>query len=404
MVSLFDPTPVDEPVYPRFMEIAFAAVERGHRVKHFTSTFRHVLKSHRSKKSFVHKESEFYSVHYIKSMGYKSNYAPRRFYAHYDFARRLLKEFNSHTAPDIIFISMPPLSTVFTVSIWCKKRGIPIVVDIIDPWPDSFLKDVPKRIKPIIRPLLNPFYWKLKSTFKNSKAITAISNDYLKWAIQFHSADKLTRSFFLAINVDEVHEVTKRFQKSSEVNGKLRLIYAGSMASSYDIPCILDAARAINLKYPGKTEFVFTGKGPQLGLIEKDSRRFENIKYLGWLTKEELIEEYAKSDIGLIQHKNSLTQTITYKFFNYMSAGLVLLNSLQTEMASMIEKNSLGKNNNEMDSDGLIRNIVYYLENPDILREHQKNVIDFTFKNGHTNTVYANLVEFLERLANIKGN
>ncbi len=41
-------------------------------------------------------------------------------------------------------------------------------------------------------------------------------------------------------------------------------------------------------------------------------------------------------DLGLIQHTNNLTQTITYKFFNYMSAGPPLLNSLETRDGGII--------------------------------------------------------------------
>ena len=39
LISLFDPTPLDEPVFPRFMEIAKAANTKDYEVKHFTGTF-----------------------------------------------------------------------------------------------------------------------------------------------------------------------------------------------------------------------------------------------------------------------------------------------------------------------------------------------------------------------------
>lgn len=398
LISLFDPTPIDEPVYPRFMEIANAAVQKGHSVKHFTSTFRHILKRHRSTQSFVHYDSEKYSVHYIKSLGYKTNFSPKRFYAHYDFAKRLIEDFEKHSKPDIVFISMPPLSTIHKVSKWCEQRNVPLVTDIIDPWPDSFVKDVPKGFKSLIEPLLFPFKWKLREAFRRSSAITAISNDYLSWAKDFHSPEKLVKPFFLAINVEEVFEATKDITKSSDINGKIRLIYAGSMASSYDIPCILKAAQRLSVEYPGKTEFVFTGKGPQLSLVKEFSVKYDNIKYLGWLTKEELLGEYGKSDFGLIQHKNSLTQTITYKFFSYMSAGLILLNSLQSEMAEMINKNGLGMNNKEMNFDELAKNIAHYINNPELIREQRENVKNFSLEFGHAKNVYGRLIEFFEEL------
>jgi glycosyltransferase involved in cell wall biosynthesis len=274
-----------------------------------------------------------------------------------------------------------------------------VVIDVIDLCPDSFIKDVPFSLKPIAKILITPFYNKLKKSFRDAKAITAISNGYLEWASSFHDKDKPTKPFFLAIDVDEVKKVVEKIKKAPISARPLRLIYAGSLASSYDIPSILKAAEIIEGKYPGKTEFVFTGKGPQLELIESFSKKYKNIEYLGWLSREELLRQYGLADIGLIQHKNSLTQTITYKFFNYMSAGLVLLNSLQTEMAKMIDEYSLGLNNKEGDYKTLADNIEIYLNNHEYLDEQASNVVEFTYKKGHTKNVYKNLVEFLVNIS-----
>jgi len=400
LISLFDPTPLDEPIFPRFIEIAKAAIKNGHTVKHFTSTFRHTKKQHRFYESKVEQIENGYEVVFTYSMSYKKNMSPRRFIAHRDYAKKLVKDFQKFPKPDVIFMSMPPLSTVREVAKWGKKNDCPVVIDIIDPWPDSFIKDVPKFLKPLAKIIIFPFYQKLKNSFRDASAITAISNDYLKWASNFHDKTKPTKAFFLAIDVDEVKKVTESIDKTTIAERPLRLIYAGSLASSYDIPCMLKAAKILEEKHPGKTQFVFTGKGPQLQMIEAYAKTSGNIQYLGWLTREELLRQYGLADIGLIQHKNSLTQTITYKFFNYMSAGLILLNSLQSEMAEMIAEYNLGINNNEQDYVTLADNIEKYILNPDLLSQQKSRVVEFTYEYGHTKRVYFKLVEFLKEIAN----
>lgn len=402
LISLFDPTPLDEPIFPRFIEIAKAATRQGHDVKHFTSTFRHTKKVHRFKESKIHREMEGYEVVYTHSISYQKNISPRRFIAHYDYAKKLVKEFNKFKKPDIIFISMPPLSTIREVTKWGYQNSVPVVIDVIDPWPDSFIKDVPIGLKPLARKFFYPFYKKLRRSFSNAAAITAISNGYLNWASKYHDSIKKSEPFFLAIDVDEVQEVVNRIKKAPPGQRPLRLIYAGSLASSYDIPSILKAAEIIDEKYPGKSEFVFTGKGPQLEMIENFAGRLNNIEYLGWLSREELLRQYALADIGLIQHKNSLTQTITYKFFNYMSAGLVPINSLQTEMAEMIDKFDLGLNNKEGDFEALAKNIANYIEKPNLLLAQKEKVLEFTKEYGHTNRVYQKLVNFLSEIVQDK--
>ena len=399
IISLFDPTPVDQPISPRFIGIANAAVNRNFKVTHFTSTFRHTNKKHRYENDFCHSENDLYDVVFLKSMSYKHNMLPKRFIAHLDFAKKLIIKMNTMPNPDTIFISMPPLSTVHLVTKWGKENNVPVIIDIIDPWPDSFIKDVPDRLKKFSKYFLFSFYKKLKSSFENSSGITAISNGYLKWASEFHSQKKRTSCFYLAIDFKDVKKTYSRVSKLNIKKNKniLRLIYSGSLASSYDIPSILKAAKILNKKYPGKTEFIITGNGPQKEIILESEKKLQNIKYLGWVSKEELLKQYYLADLGLIQHKNSLTQTITYKFFNYLSAGLPILNSLQTEMADLIEENMLGFNNFEGDANKLAKNIELFIDNNNLLDEYKENALSFTAKKGDSTVVYDELISFIKK-------
>lgn len=402
IISLFDPTPLDQPISPRFIGIANAAVNRNFKVTHFTSTFRHTSKKQRFEIDSFHKENDLYDVVFLRSMSYKHNMLPKRFIAHLDFAKKLVSKMDTMSKPDAIFISIPPLSTVHLVSKWGKKNNIPVIIDIIDPWPDSFIKDVPVSFKKYTKTMLSYFYNKLRSSFEKSSGITAISNGYLKWASEYHSKDKQTSCFYLAI---DFKGVKKTYEGIAKLNFKkndsiLRLIYSGSLASSYDIPSILEAAEILNTKHPGKTEFIITGKGPQKGIILEEEKRLKNVKYLGWISKEQLLKQYYLADLGLIQHKNSLTQTITYKFFNYLSAGLPILNSLQTEMAELIEKKKLGLNNPEGDVNKLAENIEQFIDNPKLLDQYKKNALFFTSEKGDSSVVYNDLISFIEDVVN----
>ncbi len=398
LVSLFDPTPIDDPISPRFYSIGLAANAKGHDVIHFASTFRHTKKSHRFNESKELDIHDKYKLVLIKSMGYKRNMMPKRYVAHDDFAKKLIQNFDSQNEkPDIIFVSMPPLSTSYRISDWCAKLKIPFVVDIIDPWPDSFIKDVPNKLKPLAKVILNPFYNKVKTIFKRADSITAISNGYLKWSTNYHDGKKIMRPFFLTVDMDSISADIAKYQVERTDTDILRLIYAGSIASSYDIPSILKAAEYFHKNHPNKTKFIITGFGPEdrENLIKEYEKRCPNLEYLGYLTRDELIRQYSFADVGLIQHMNSLTQTITYKFFNYMSAGMALLNSLQSEMATMIDENQLGMNNKEQDVDTLIKNIEAYLKDRELLEQHKANALAFTWKTGDTKQVYGDLVDFL---------
>ncbi len=400
IISLFDPTPMDNVATARFVGIAEAAVAKGHAVTHFTSTFRHPSKSHRFESDTTKQINDRYQVVYLKSPGYKQNMRPKRFIAHWQYARIWEKYANTLTPPDYIIVSLPPLSLADYVTEWASKKNIPVLVDFIDPWPDSFIKDVPDGARPFAKIAITPFYNKLKRVLKRAKGVSAISQGYIDWALGYYQGTpKPNRPFYPAVDFQWIQDRFKELEEKQPRQDKLlRLIYAGSLASSYDIPAICKAAEILEAKYPGRTEFLIAGTGPQEDMVKEYASKLSNLKYLGWMTRDTLTEQYYLSDLGLIQHMNSLTQTVTYKLFSYLSAGLPVLNSLQSEMVNIIEDHQVGLNNKEGDFEKLAENIACFLDDPGMLETYKKNALKLTAEKGDTQKVYADMVDYLIQL------
>jgi hypothetical protein len=177
---------------------------------------------------------------------------------------------------------MPPLESVKNVIAWGKQHNIPVITDIIDPWPDSFIKDVPALLKPLGRIFIRPFYRKLQFILENSAAVTSISNGYLDWARQNCSTIHRTECFYPALDLASIQAAMDRLRETEVRNENvLRVAYVGSLGSSYDLPAIVQAAEIMNRKHPGKTEFVVAGSGPQKAIVEQYANRLENLSYLG---------------------------------------------------------------------------------------------------------------------------
>lgn len=401
-ISLFDPTPFDG-VDLRYTQIAREAVRKNHKVTHFTSTFRHPKKKHRFDKDTVLEIEQGYSIVYLHSKGYKKNISFERLFAHKDFANVLLENLKSREIPDAILISMPPLSSAELITNWASNNDIPVIVDIIDPWPDSFIKDVPASFRKPGKLLIFPFYGQLKNILSSCSALTSISNGYLNWALEHTDKEIKSKCFYPALNLKEVQrKIKSAAEKYKREDDLLRIIYAGSLGSSYDISTILEAASVLNNKHPGKTEIIIAGTGPQSGIVEKKSKLLNNLNYVGWIEEDELMKQYYLSDLGLIQHIDNLTQTVTYKLFSYLSAGLPILNSLQSEMVDIISTNKVGLNNMNGDVDKLVSNIEVFLNNREMLNEYKKNAITLTREKGDSCQVYSDLLKFIEETADKK--
>jgi glycosyltransferase involved in cell wall biosynthesis len=397
LISAFEPTPVDNTRPMRFMSIADTAIERGHEISFFTTTFQHNSKSHRFQKNTrqVIREGS-YEVIFVHSKAYTKNISFGRMMAHYDLAGKLMQELKSQTVrPDVIYISLPPLSTVEMVCKWAEKLDIPVIVDIIDPWPEVFLKVMPPTMRSLAKLPLMPLYKKLKTIMSQCTAVTSISEQYISWSAPYRSASKPTAFFYPAVQFDEVKKSMDKIRQSEKRDfSKLRMVYAGSLSSSYDIPCILEAAELLEKKYPGKTEFLIAGTGPQEALIKE--KNLNNVQYLGWLKQDGMHRAFFQSDLGLTQHVEGATQSVTYKLFDYLSAGLPILNSLDSEMAAIIADNKVGFNNRSHDAKGLVANIEKFLSDPELLSTYKENALELTARLGDSKVVYKSLVDFIE--------
>jgi glycosyltransferase involved in cell wall biosynthesis len=404
LVSFFEPTPYDKQFSARFINIADELVKKGNRVTFFSSTFRHFAKAQRFNETTRVNVREGYDLLFVKTLSYKGNISLRRVLSHSLLSREMIREMiremnNTGEKPDVIFMAFPPIASAYRISEWAVDRGIPYIVDIIDPWPDShrrFMKPVPHGIQDV---LLTPYVRRNRKIFGNAAAVTGIANEFLEWSKKYNPEANELHAFYPSADLSVVQEKLNSFEGSIEKDDKLRVIYAGSFASSYDIPTILEAAKALSSDYTGKIEFVIAGAGPQETKITEYCSRHQNLRYTGRLSKEDLLKEYYKADLGLIQHFPGATQTVTYKLFDLLSCGLPVLNSLNSELNDILLDNEVGFYNESGDYKQLAENILYCYNHPEKLKEMQERAVRVTAELGDTKKVYAEAAELIIRMA-----
>lgn len=394
LISAFEPTPIDNTRPMRFMGIADAAISRGHRVTFFSSIFRHSTKQFRFSKPTRQTINENYDLVFVNSPSYHKNISFKRMLAHYEYAKNLVNEAEKVDGPDVIFISIPPISSAALIMEWAGKKNIPVFTDIIDPWPDVFLKAFPQSVVPLAKASLSPLYRKMRRTLSKAAGVTAISSEYITWAKSF-CPHVPTAFFYPAVAFKEIQDQLSKLPPK-ENDDKLRLTYAGSLASSYDIPTIIEAAKQLEEKFPGKTAFDIAGAGPQDKIVIAAQSNLPNVRFLGRLDREQLLKQYAISDLGLMQHIKGATQTVTYKVFDYLSAGLPIINSLQSEVVKMFSENKVGISHEPGDVKGLVSAIEKFLLSKDLLQTYKKNALAYTSQYGDTEVVYGNLIKFIE--------
>ncbi len=378
----------------RYMSIADSAIKEGHQITHFSCTFRHSTKIQRYGENKIIDVNEHYKLVFIYAKRYDKNVSVRRILSHREFTSNLLKKIIDFEKPDVILVAYPPITPALELSKWARKNNIPIYIDIIDPWPDAFLRLAPNRMKWVLKIILYPMYRQWISILERSTGIVAISNEYINWVKSFHPPHDNCAAFLPSVPFGDVQVKINQYKLTTN-SDILRIVYAGNLGVAYDIPVILKAAEMLENEMPGKIHFTFAGAGIYENLIQDYISKCQNITFLGRIGNEDLMKLYANSDLGLAQYSKGATQSITYKFFDYLSAGLPILNSLQSEMAFLIDKFELGSNNNPGDHMILVSNIKKYLFNGELLNQQKENSIEYARLHGDNKTTYSNLLKFI---------
>lgn len=395
-VSIFENTPVDDNQNTRYNSLVKEALRRGHSVTYWASTFKHNVKEQRYSESTVLNPEERLELRFVKSAGYSKNISLGRLLSHRSFAKNLVGEFEQQDKPDLVMMAFPPISVADKVSDWAERNNITCILDVIDPWPDVFAE----HLKYLPDLLISPLRRSVGRSLNRVDAVTAISNQYIDWAREYNSDLENTRCFYPAVQFDEMQqELLEASANTQKTDSGLTVIYAGSLGYSYDIKTILLAAGKLEKTFGDDLRFIIAGDGPQKDIVTDYEKNHGNLTYVGRVPKNKLMEYYYLADVGMTQHIEGATQSVTYKLFDLLACGLPIMNSLESEMKDIILDNNVGLHNQPGDVDSLFRNLTRLYNDRSLLKQMSSNAIDLTKEKGDSGKVYAEFIDFVESLS-----
>jgi len=398
LVSIFENTPIDDNQNTRYNSLAREASNRNHDVTFWSSTFRHNIKQQRFDEFKEVTTPDNIKVNFIPAKKYTKNISIKRMFSHFQLAKSMINSMNQQQEkPDVIVIAFPPISIAYEVVKWAKNLKIPVLIDVIDPWPEAFIEHQKGIKKELLKYLIYPLRQKTAYIFKNANAVIAISNQYINWAKSYNKRLTNNAVYYPAVHLAEMQsQLTSAALTTTKKENEFRVIYAGSLGLSYDIQTILKAAAIIEKQFSTSIQFVIAGDGPQKEIIKNYENQHNNLVYLGRLSKEQLMKEYFLADIGLTQHIKGATQSVTYKLFDLLACGLPIMNSLESEMKNIILDNQVGFFNVPGDENELAMNIKKCFEDTEKLKEMKERAKTLTETKGDAKVVYAKALNFIE--------
>ncbi len=320
----------------RFLYLA-QLLSRDNEVEIVTSTFRHTTKSRRTEPA-----AEWpFKITFIEEPGYPRNVCLQRFRSHFAWGRNVEKYLRNRNTPDVIYCAIPSLTGPALASRYCRSKDVRYVIDVQDLWPEAFKMIV--NIPVISDIAFAPFTLLANEAYRGADAICAVSDTYVKRALKVSRKCKTGEAVFLGTDLSVFDRYAAVEPMMTKPEGETWLGYCGTLGTSYNIPCVIDALADADI--PG-LKFIVMGDGPNGEAFEKYAiEKGVNAVFTGRLKYSEMCSLLSRCDITVNPIVSSSAATIINKHGDYAASGLPVINTQSSqEYRDLVDRYRMGFN------------------------------------------------------------
>lgn len=353
LVTLGEPLPTD-PGTPRLLRAGLLAnllAQAGHQVTWWTSVFDHFGKRHRPVEEGRSRVQPGLDLYFLRAPGYRRNLSLARIRDHRLLARRFVVLAPKESPPDVVLASFPSIELALEAARYGAKRGIPVVLDVRDLWPDIFLDHLPRLIRPLARPLLSPLFQDTREAFRLARAVTGITPLFVAWGLRAagREAGSWDRDFPLAypatpLAPDVVAEARAWWEREHGLtaNNELTAVFFGSFGRQVDLDGVIDAARELS---GSGIRFVLCGDGEALARCRRRAADLDHVIFPGWVDAPRIQALMQWANVGLAPYFSRPDFLMSYpnKVLEYLAFGLPVLSAMDGLVGGLLRENDCGE-------------------------------------------------------------
>ena len=340
IVNPFDNLPLEGFRPQRYWLMAEAFVEAGHNVVYWTSDFSHASKKPRviddPKKwpdGYPSVSNGTLTVNSVPTPPYAKNVSLARIRSHRKLASNwLVGAVHEEKNPDIIIASLPPIRLPLFAKAYADSVGAKFVVDIMDDWPGTFYRLLPRWLRWLGPLLFSGSRRHVRYLYANADLVTGVADRYAELALS--AGAKRYRRFYHGIKVE--NSATSHFT----LHAPRSILYLGNLGCTYDLRTAIEA-----VALDPQLTLDIAGKGDQedsLKAFAAEKGVSDRVRFHGYLDESELSALASKCAYGLIPMSDESCVGVPYKLADYARFGLFILSSLRGESAALLEKHHCG--------------------------------------------------------------
>lgn len=275
-----------------------------------------------------------------------------------------------------------------------SKLKIPLLLYVLDIWPESGFSHLPFKKGPI-----NNWLHKIsKRIYQSADRILVTSRPFIDYLARVNAVDIHTIAYLPQhANADML---------AADLNSKrgrvCNFMYAGNMGAGQTLDVVVNAAVCLGKRDDYKIHFVGDGsKRKELEEMVKEKGLSQNVVFHGNQKRDEMPKFYKMADVLLItlRGNNEVGNTMPGKLQMYMTTGKPILGAINGASVEVIAESKCGSCVFAGDYEGLAELMKDAIENPEHYAECGENAKRYFLENFTLKTYVDKLESELKQLA-----
>lgn len=409
LTEIGEPLPIDVGSRPmRCGVLAQTLAAREHDVTWWASTFDHVRKTYRRPAAETVSAGSRLHLELLHGPAYRRNVSVARIRHQRAMAHQFTARAEALSPPDLLYCCVPTLEVTEAALRYARPRGIPVVVDVRDMWPDIFVATLSRPLRAPARLLLHSEFGRARRIFRSAAAILAVSEGYLEWALRYaarprRSSDAVFPHAYPRTSVDAATAARARGQlQSLGVDGR-RVIcaFVGTFGLTYDLGTVIEAARLLQRTGYDDVQFVLAGEGERRPDWQAQAAGLSNVIFTGWISAEAIAALLGMARFGLAAYAADAPQGLPNKLGEYLSAGIPVLSSLRGETQHLLHEAGCGASYPAGDAPTLAALLKQLTANETARAEMGRRALERYNAEFSAQQVYGRLADHLEHFSSV---
>jgi glycosyltransferase involved in cell wall biosynthesis len=372
----------------------------------WTSSF-----SHAPKKHFVEHDElrvvDGVKMQFIRGPGYPRNISLARIRHNKHFASRFRELAEQSEQPDVIIAPIPIIEAAYEAVEYAKSRGVKVLADIRDLWPQELKERAPKPLQPLARLMLFQAYRKMSHFCKNADGIMGICDSYLQYGLDFAQRSRAPTDavFHLgyspqSVSSDKLSDARAWRDQQGLCTGALNICFFGTIGKYFDLATVIQAAREVQGQ--ANIQWILCGDGSEAERFKKLAGDLPHVKFPGWVKAPQIQALMEKAHVGLAPYRKDAHMALPNKPFEYMSGGLAVLSSIKQELPDLLDAHKCGVSYTADSVSDLKDKVLRLYKDQDACRAMGDRGRKLFLKDFTTEQVFAKALNHIQAVAELK--